>query len=536
MPSALQSESDREVKGVISGELSNTHEPESDAERRLRRKLDVRLMPVVVVLALMNSIDTILHSLSPFQKGIAVSFGRLKGLQSDLHYRVILLSLMPVTQTIGTHMESDVQYNTVLAVSYALYFPALVPSNMVDHFSGGLSCRKAHNVVSFYTISRGERRWPLMEQVNPDSLETGYNLSGHFVPPIELELGLRAALLSTGVLMAIAFGSHSFVLRCCDLWAAAVLETMNGKLNVAAWRWLFFIEGIVTVTVGLLSMWLLPDYPRNTRWLNAEEGCPAQLRLVKDVGEADMDSEEASIFEGLLMVVKDAKVYLFMVMHFALSISTSFVAFFPTLIATLGYSTTVTFVMAAFVLFFCYHNGKCPECFDDSAPWILSVIVGVVNAWHSDRTSERFFHLIICWWTSIIGFIISLSTMETTARYFSQCSMTLSFSGNMLLTPWVVNAIPRPPGKRSATITLTNGFCECRISCWLVCLERGLEPTVPSFTAHMPLFPLSNNGLHLHKHMEHQEIDNLEKDECECIEKAAELEGITFDEGPSVIL
>lgn len=192
-----------------------------------------------------------------------------------------------------------------------------------------------------------------------------------------------------------------------------------------------------------------------------------------------MDSEEASIFEGLLMVVKDAKVYLFMVMHFALSISTSFVAFFPTLIATLGYSTTVTFVMAA-------------------APWILSVIVGVVNAWHSDRTSERFFHLIICWWTSIIGFIISLSTMETTARYFSQCSMTLSFSGNMLLTPWVVNAIPRPPGKRSATITLTNGFCECRISCWLVCLERGLEPTVPSFTAHMPLFPLSNNGLHLH--------------------------------------
>lgn len=36
--------------------------------------------------------------------------------------------------------------------------------------------------------------------------------------------------------------------------------------------------------------------------------------------------------------------------------------------------------------------------------------------------------------------------------------------------------------------------------------------------------------------MEHQEIDNLEKDECECIEKAAELEGITFDEGPSVIL
>ncbi|KAI5984389.1 major facilitator superfamily domain-containing protein [Pisolithus marmoratus] len=103
------------------------------------------------------------------------------------------------------------------------------------------------------------------------------------------ELGLRAALLSTGVLMAIAFGS---------LWATAVLETMDGKLNIAAWRWLFFIEGIVTVTVGVLSMWLLPDYPRNTRWLNVEERCLAQLRLAKDVGEADMDSEEARHFRG----------------------------------------------------------------------------------------------------------------------------------------------------------------------------------------------------------------------------------------------
>lgn len=88
----------------------------------------------------------IIHSVGPFyflighsfEKGIALTFARLKGLQSD---EVL-----------------DVQYDTVLAISYASYCPALVPSNMVDHVLRSFARRKTHNFVRFYIISRSQYR------------------------------------------------------------------------------------------------------------------------------------------------------------------------------------------------------------------------------------------------------------------------------------------------------------------------------------------------------------------------------------------
>ncbi|KAI6017146.1 major facilitator superfamily domain-containing protein [Pisolithus marmoratus] len=432
--SARQSESAQEVNGAGPKEIENTPESESGEERRLRRKLDLRLMPVVVFVAIMNSIDQ-----------ISITFARLKGLQSDLHL-------------------TDVQYDTVLAVSYALYFPALVPSNMVDHIPRGLSRRKAHNFLTknYATVVTCRVLLGLPEaSIYPGCL---YLLSSWYT---RKELGLRTALLITGGLMAIAFGS-----------------------------------------------------PRNTRWLNAEERSLAQLRLAKDVGEADVESTGASIFEDLQMVIKDMKAYLVMLMSFSVSLSTSFAVFLPTLTATLGYSTTVTLLIAA-------------------PPWVLSAIVGIANAWHSDRTGERFFHFVIYWWISIIGFVISLSTMEIVARYFSQYLMALSFSGSMLLIPWVVSAIPRPPGKRSVTIALMNGFTNLGLfagsyvwkASWspqyhpslLICLFSIFSGTVFAFIIRIM-------QMREKKHVEHQEVDDLGQDERDRIERAAELQGITFDD------
>ncbi|KAI5984381.1 major facilitator superfamily domain-containing protein [Pisolithus marmoratus] len=473
MLGALQTGFDGEAKGADPRELDHA------AERRLRRKLDLRLMPVVVFVAIMNSMD-------------AITFARLQGLQSDLHLT-----------------ELDVQYDTVLAVTYALYFSALVPSNMFVHHTTRPSiyigcCVVLWGVIT--TLTGLTKNYATMvtcrlllglpeAAIYPGCL---YLLSSWYT---RKELGLRTAFLIAGGLMAIAFGS---------LWAAAVLGTMEGKLHIAAWRWLFFIEGIVTVAVGILSMWLLPDYPRNTRWLNAEERSLAQLRLAKDVGEADMEWTGASIFEGLWMVIKDAKAYFIMIMSFSVSLSTSFAVFFPTLTATLGYSTTVTLLIAALVLFSSHH-----------------------------RTGERFFHLVIYWWISIIGFVISLSTMETAARYFSQYLMAMSFSGIMLLIPWIVSAIPRPPSKRSVTIALMNGFTNLGFFVGSYAWKESWSPQYhPSllislfslFAATAFAFIIRTMQIREKKHVERQEIDDLGKDERERIQKAAELEGVSFDD------
>ena len=54
----------------------------------------------------------------------------------------------------------------------------------------------------------------------------------------------------------------------------------------------------------------------------------AQMRMTEDVGEADTDSVEDGVFGGFLMVVKDVKVYVMMLVFTAYTLGLSFNAFF----------------------------------------------------------------------------------------------------------------------------------------------------------------------------------------------------------------
>ena len=56
---------------------------------------------------------------------------------------------------------------------------------------------------------------------------------------------LRVTILNAENLAAQAFGG---------LIAAGVLTIMGGKKHIAAWKWLFIIEGSITVFIALLAM------------------------------------------------------------------------------------------------------------------------------------------------------------------------------------------------------------------------------------------------------------------------------------------
>lgn len=82
------------------GELLNA-DIRPSAERKLVRLLDMRLLPTIIVIFLLNYIDR-----------VAVTAAKLQGLTQDLHL-------------------TGLQYNTVIAVLYATYVPAQIPSNMI---------------------------------------------------------------------------------------------------------------------------------------------------------------------------------------------------------------------------------------------------------------------------------------------------------------------------------------------------------------------------------------------------------------------
>jgi MFS family permease len=46
---------------------------------------------------------------------------------------------------------------------------------------------------------------------------------------------------------------------------SAIHQTLEGNLGMAGWRWLFVINGIMTVVVAIVGFFALPDYPATSR-------------------------------------------------------------------------------------------------------------------------------------------------------------------------------------------------------------------------------------------------------------------------------
>ncbi|KAL5483258.1 hypothetical protein ACEPAI_8488 [Sanghuangporus weigelae] len=449
---------EKEANSQTSNAILSDSERRRKEERRLIRKVDMRLLPMVFIIFVMNYIDR-----------IAVTAARLKGLEQDLGL-------------------SDVQYDAVVAIVYVSYCPAQLPSNMVTRdFSGILACRffLGFPEAAFYPGA-------------------SYLLSRWYT---RKELAFRSSILYAGLLISNAFGS---------LLAAGILSGMDGKSGIRGWRWLFIIEGAFTVCIG----WSLPDYPTDTRWLSAGEMRLAQTRLAEDVGEADQDIKSETMWSGVKLACKDYKVVIFSFMFLSQLLGLSFINFFPTLTSTLGFNSAISLLLAA-------------------PPWMFATILCLLNAFHADRTGERFFHNAGPLWSTITGYIIGLSTSVLGGRYFGMFLMASGWAGSCLTLVWLSNTIPRPPAKRAAAIAIVNasgnvaniiGSFAWKAS-WGPAYHQSMVICMSSLVVASLLgFTIRSILIRDNKKLEREEINNLTYAHKERIEEFARLEGITFDE------
>lgn len=125
----------------------------------------------------------------------------------------------------------------------------------------------------------------------------------------------REITVRTALFYAASIASNAFA----GLIAAGILGNMEGVRDIAAWRWLFIIMGAITVGVGIGVMFLLPDFPENTKvWFTHEELAVAVQRLKEDVGDTGHE-EPPSPFSGFILAAKDIKVWILTLMLFAVS-------------------------------------------------------------------------------------------------------------------------------------------------------------------------------------------------------------------------
>jgi MFS family permease len=83
--------------------------------------------------------------------------------------------------------------------------------------------------------------------------------------------------------MSVFFSAASMAGAFSGLLAFAI-QQMHGVANLAGWRWIFILEGIATVLVGMLIPWVLPDSPERASWLTVEEKRFIRYRLERDSG------------------------------------------------------------------------------------------------------------------------------------------------------------------------------------------------------------------------------------------------------------
>jgi len=58
-----------------------------------------------------------------------------------------------------------------------------------------------------------------------------------------------------------------------------VLDTLNGSMGLGGWQWLFIIEGVPSVLVGLWALRQLTDKPIEAAWLEPDERIALQARI-----------------------------------------------------------------------------------------------------------------------------------------------------------------------------------------------------------------------------------------------------------------
>ena len=159
-----------------------------------------------------------------------------------------------------------------------------------------------------------------------------------------------------------------------------IMGSMGGRLGLANWQWLFLLEGIPSVMLGLTTFAILADTPRQAGWLTE-----AQRRVVLADLEAD-NREMGARQHGLMQALANPLVWLLTIIQFCLTSANPTIGFWgPTIIQGLGVQNDVTIG-----LLFAVAN-------------IIAVICLLVVSRHSDRTLERRYHSALPCVASAIG-------------------------------------------------------------------------------------------------------------------------------------
>lgn len=291
----------------VGGENSAASDSETGGssinERALLRKLDFRLLPAVGILYLLSFLDR-----------SNVGNARIEGLLNDVHI-------------------TGNQYLTGLTLYFVGYVLFEIPCNII------LKRTTPRIWLPTLTIV-----WGIVATL------TGivYNLAGFLV--VRFFLGVAESGLFPGVVFYFSmwYKRRERQYRISLFFSAASLAgafggilaygigRMGGIVWPNGWRWIFILEGILTVLVAAAAYGFIHNYPDTSKFISEDERKFIHQRLAAD---SDATHDERFTWGAVLEALKDSNCWLYGLGFHTMSLPLYTLSLFlPTIISNLGYT------------------------------------------------------------------------------------------------------------------------------------------------------------------------------------------------------
>lgn len=371
-------------------------------ERKLVRKLDWHLVPLIMLLYTFSFLDR-----------VNIGNARLYGLEEDLGL-------------------SPNQFQIAVSILFVTYLVFEIPSNLVLKPFG------PQRWLAFIVFI-----WGII------ALGTGFVHNFQSLVALRVLLGAFEAGLFPGlnVYLTFFYTKRELALRVGYLFvSAAVAGALGGLLaygighldgvqGMRGWRWIMILEGLPTIVLGVVVFFLLPNDPEHAYFLTAEEKKFMVVRHQRQYGFTESAQQFSK--EDMMKAFKDWKVWVFSVGQFgADTMLYGYSTFLPTIIQGLGSWSTAEVQLLTIP---CY---------------ALGAFSYMTIAFISDKKQMRGVFCVVFGAISVVGYGLLISATSAGVHYFA-CFLIATGLYVLVGLPlaWLPNNSPRY-GKRTTANAL----------------------------------------------------------------------------------